>query len=145
MQENLVQLLSGEDPLDKEQATDSSILGFPLWLSWERIHLQCTRLQLDSWVWKICWRRYRLPILVFFDFPCGSAGKESACIAGDLGSIGKIHWRRERLPLPVLWPGESYGLYSPCGRKELYMTEQLSTSLSRDRIHNRGRQRGKGK
>ena len=42
-------------------------------------------------------------------FPCGSAGKESACNAGDLGSIpglGKIPWRRERLPTPVFWPGE---------------------------------------
>jgi len=32
--------------------------------------------------------------------PCGSAGKETACNAGDLGLIpGKIPWRRERLPL----------------------------------------------
>ena len=31
-------------------------------------------------------------------FPCGSAGKESAHNAGDLGSIP---WRRERLPTPV--------------------------------------------
>ena len=29
----------------------------------------------------------RLPTLVFWGFPCGSAGKESACNAGDLGSI----------------------------------------------------------
>ena len=32
-------------------------------------------------------RRDRLPIPVFLGFPCGSAGKESACNAGDLGSI----------------------------------------------------------
>ena len=34
----------------------------------------------------------------------GSAGKESACNVGDLGSIpwvGKIPWRGERLPTPV--------------------------------------------
>ena len=31
--------------------------------------------------------RDRLPTPVFLDFPCGSAGKESACNAGDLGSI----------------------------------------------------------
>ena len=39
-------------------------------------------------------------------FPCNSAGKESACNVGDLGSIpwiGKIPWRRERLPTPVFW------------------------------------------
>ena len=33
------------------------------------------------------WRRDRLPTPVFLGFPCGSAGKESACIVGDLGSI----------------------------------------------------------
>ena len=30
---------------------------------------------------------YRLPTAVFLGFPCGSAGKESACNAGDLGSV----------------------------------------------------------
>ena len=34
MQETLVRFLGGEDPLEKEQATHSSILGLPLWLSW---------------------------------------------------------------------------------------------------------------
>ena len=41
----------------------------------------------DSWVGKICWKRDRLPILVFLGCPCGSAGKESTCNAGDMGSI----------------------------------------------------------
>ena len=36
--------------------------------------------------WKICCRRDRLPTPVL-GFPCGSAGKESACNAEDLGSI----------------------------------------------------------
>ena len=52
-------------------------------------------------------------------FPCGSAGKESACNTGDMGSItwlGKIPWRRERLPTPEFWPGEFHRLYSPWGR-----------------------------
>ena len=35
---------------------------------------------------------------------------------------------RERLPTPVFWPGEFHGLYSPWGRKELDMTEQLRTA-----------------
>ena len=39
------------------------------------------------WVGKIPWRRDRLPTPVFIGFPGGSAGKESACNAGDLGSI----------------------------------------------------------
>ena len=39
------------------------------------------------WVAKIPWRRDRLPTLVLLGLPCGSAGKESACSVGDLGSI----------------------------------------------------------
>ena len=42
---------------------------------------------MDSWVGKIPWRRERLPTPVFLGFPGGSAGKESACNAGDLGSV----------------------------------------------------------
>ena len=38
---------------------------------------------MDSWVGKIHWRRDRLPTPVFLGFPCGSAGKESACNVGD--------------------------------------------------------------
>ena len=33
-QETPVRFLGREDPLEKEQATHSSILGLPLWLSW---------------------------------------------------------------------------------------------------------------
>ena len=40
-----------------------------------------------SWAGKIPWRRDRLPTPVFLGFPYGSAGKESACNVGDLGSI----------------------------------------------------------
>ena len=36
---------------------------------------------------KIHWKRDRLPTPVFLGFPGGSAGKESACSVGDLGSI----------------------------------------------------------
>ena len=49
--------------------------------------LHCRRPQFDSWVRKIGWRRDRLPTPVFLGFPCGSAGKESTCNVGDLGSI----------------------------------------------------------
>ena len=41
----------------------------------------------NSWVGKIHWRRGRLPTPVFLGFLGGSAGKESAYNAGDLGSI----------------------------------------------------------
>ena len=64
-------------------------------------------------------------------FPGGSAGKEAACNAVDLGLIpgeGKILWRRERLPTPVFWPGEFHELYSPWDHKESDPTGQLSLS-----------------
>ena len=60
---------------------------------------------------------------------CDSAGEESACNAGDLGSIpalGRSPWRRERLPTPVFWPREFHGLYGPWAHKESDTTEQLS-------------------
>ena len=40
--------------------------------------------------------------------------------------VGKVPWRRQRLTIPVLWPGEFHGLYSPWGHKELDITERLS-------------------
>ena len=79
---------------------------------------------MDSWVWKICWRRDRLPNLVFLGFPCGSAGKESACNAGELGSIpglGRFPWRKDRLPIPVFlgFPCGSAGKESACSVGDL--------------------------
>ena len=52
--------------------------------------LQCRRPQFYSHVRKIPWRRDRLPTPVFLSFPCGSAGKESTCNTGDLGSISSL-------------------------------------------------------
>ena len=66
MQETLVQFLGQEDVLEKGQATHSSILGLPLWLSWQRIHLQCRGPGFDPWVGKIPWRREQLPAPVFW-------------------------------------------------------------------------------
>ena len=77
----------------------------------------------NSWVGKIPWRRNRLLTPVFS--AGGSAGKESTCNAGDLGSIPgfnpwirKILWRREELLTPVFQPGEFHRLYIPWGRKD---------------------------
>ena len=66
-------------------------------------------------------------------FPCGSAGIESTCNAGDLGLtpwVGNIPSRRARLLTPVFWPGEFHGLYSPWGRKEFDTTERLSIQFN---------------
>ena len=69
---------------------------------------------------------------------CGSAGKESACNAGDLGSIPGL--RRPPSPglgrspgggtHPIFLPGEFHGLYCPWGCKESDTTEWLLVSLS---------------
>ena len=51
---------------------------------------------------KIRWRRDRLPTPVFLGFPGGSAGKESACSAGNRGSIpglGRSSGERNSSPL----------------------------------------------
>ena len=45
-------------------------------------------------------------------FPGNSDGKETACNAGDLGSIpglGRFPWRREWQPSLVFLPGEPHG------------------------------------
>ena len=73
------------------------------------------------------------------DFPCGSAGKKSACNAGDLGSIprvGRSPWRRKWQTTPVFLPGKSHGQrslagYSSWGFKEWDTTEQFHFSLSK--------------
>ena len=46
-------------------------------------------------------------------FPDSSVGKESACNAGDPGSIlelGRSAGEEKKLPTPVFWPGEVHGV-----------------------------------
>ena len=72
----------------------------------KRIHLQRRSPRLDSWVRKMPWRMDRLPTPVSLGFPCGSAGKESACNAGDLGSIpGLGRCPRGAKGYPLLYSG----------------------------------------
>ena len=90
----------------------------------KRIRAQCRRPWFDSWVGKIPWRRYRLPTLVFLDFPCGSAGKESAPQWGRRKPTQNTHssilaWR---IPWTV-W-----------GCKELDTTERLSLSFYESKL-----------
>ena len=65
--------------------------------------------------------RHRLPISVFLGFPCGSAGKESACNAGDLGSPG------EGKGCPFQYSRLENSMDSPWSRRESDITERLST------------------
>ena len=67
----------------------------------------------------------------FIGFPGGSDGKESACSAGDWGSIPGLGRSPEEVngnPLQYSWPGASHGQrslvgYSPWRHKELEITE----------------------
>ena len=57
MQETPVWFLGREDLLEKGEATHSTILGLPWWLSWWRIHQHCWKPGIDPWVGKIPWGR----------------------------------------------------------------------------------------
>ena len=69
-------------------------------------------------------------------FPGVSDGKESACKAGDLGSIpelGRFPWRWAWQPTPVFLPGESPRTEEPGrlqsrGRNESDTIERLNTA-----------------
>ena len=100
-------------------------IGYPLQYSWASLvaqtvknHLHCRRPRFNPWVWKIpCrrawhpgkfpWRRDRLPTPVFMGFPGGSQTiKESACNAGDPGSIpglGRSPGEENGYPLQYSW------------------------------------------
>ena len=64
-------------------------------------------------------------------FPCGLAGKVSACNEGDLGSIpGLGRSPGERKGYPLQYSGLENSMdCSPRGHKELDRTEQLSLPL----------------
>ena len=65
-----------------------------------------------------------LPTPVFLSFPGGSAGKESACSAGDLGSIpGLGRYPGEGNSYPLHYSGLETSMDVHGGRKESDMTE----------------------
>ena len=104
------------------------IFGTSLIAQLVKNHLQCRRLQFDSWIRKIHWRMDRLPTPVFSGFLCSSVGKESTCSVGDLGLIP---WLRrapgEGKGHPLHYSGlENTMDNSPWGCKELDTTEWLS-------------------
>ena len=75
--------------------------------------------------WSISWW-INIPTSSPLGFPNSSVGKESACNAGDPGSIcwvGKIPWRRDRLPTPVFlsFPCGSTGKESACNVGETWV------------------------
>ena len=56
----------------------------PLWLRWQRIHLQCWRPGFDPWVGKIPWRREQLPAPVLL--PQEFHGQRSLVVYSPCGS-----------------------------------------------------------
>ena len=95
LQEVSVQSLGWEDPLEKEMAT--------------QLQYSCLENPTDRGAWQtevhsVTWSQTRLKCASTRPegFPCGSAGKESACNAGDLGSIpglGKSPGEQKGYPL----------------------------------------------
>ena len=81
-------------------------------------------LRLNDAIWvglKFPWRKDRLPIPVFLDFPDGSEGKESAC-KGDLGSIpelGRSPGGGHGKSTPVFLPGEFPWTEEPGGLQSM--------------------------
>ena len=73
---------------------------------------------------------------MFLGFPCGSAGKESVCNAGDLGSVrGLGRSSGEGKGYALQYSGLENSMdYCPWGRKEADTTEQLSQTLEKRRI-----------
>ena len=79
-------------------------------------------------------------------FPGGSDGKESACSAGDMGSIpgsGRSPGGGHGNPLQCSWPGESHGQRSlvgcsPRGCKVSDRTEQLSNNHNKIKFFKKG-------
>ena len=72
------------------------------------------------------------PTPVFLNFPCGSAGKESAHKVGDLRSIlGLGRSPGEGKGYPLQYSGLENSMKSPWGCKGSDTTERLSLSLFR--------------
>ena len=97
---------------------------------------QCSALKQSNYRLCLSWDFQLISLPIILGFPGGSEGKQSACNAGDLGSItwvGTIPWRRKWQSTPLFLPGESRGQrslagYSPWGHKKSDTTEQLSTA-----------------
>ena len=98
------------------------------------LHLPIHRKALNSLTWVIWFSLIYNHLLMFRGFPGGSAGKESACNAEDLGPIpglGRSPGEGKGYALQYSWPGEFHGPYSPWGCKGLDTTERLSLLMFR--------------
>ena len=120
----MVLFLGWEDILEKGMATHSSLPAWRIPRTKEPGRLQSMGSQSV--------RHDGATFTFFSGFPGDSDGKQSACNAGDLVSIpglGRSPGEGKSYPLLQYSGLENSMDYSPWGRKELAMTEQLSLSL----------------
>ena len=109
------------------------ITALPLWLSWQKICLQCWRPVFNPWVGKVPWRREWLPTPVFW--PGEFHGLENSmdlfmhvyvhgmlyspwndlCIYMSMECYTVIYRRRQWHPIPVRLPGKYHGWRSLVG------------------------------
>ena len=110
-----------------------------IWWTWRKWLLGCL-LHSHRRAARICYVNVPLVKQVFWktlwlpsswDFPCGSAGKESTCNAGDLGSIpGLGRSPGEGKGHPLQYSGLANSMdHTVCGVPESDTTERLSLSL----------------
>ena len=84
-------------------------IGYPLPCSWASLVAQLVKNSPEMQETQVQFlgqedllERDRLPTPVFLGFPCGSAGKESACNVGDLGLIPEDKLVTQCDPCPYL-------------------------------------------
>ena len=97
--------------------------------SWTQLSNWTTTMHIDIWPGSSFTLRMiiLLTCLLLGGFPCVSAGKESSCNAGDLGSIpGLGRSPGEGKGYPLQYSGLENSMDGQWGHKELDMTEQLS-------------------
>ena len=130
MWETWVRSLRQEDPLEKEMATHSSTLAWKIpWME-EPGRPQSVRSQRvgDNWATSPSWEVQ--------GFSSSSVGKDSACNAGDSGSVpalGRSPGEGHGNQLRYSWLENPHGQrslpgYSPWGGRESDTTERLGTA-----------------
>ena len=110
MQETQFQSLGGEDPLEKEMATHSSIVAWKIPWTEEPGSLQSMGLQSQTWLSDFTKPKKGLPWWL--------SGKESTCNAGDLSyssGSGRSPGEGNGNPLLLFLPGEFHGQRSLVG------------------------------
>ena len=101
MQETPVRFLGQKDSLEKGSATHSSILGLPLWLTWQRICLQCGRPGFRPWIGKIPWRREKATHsnILAWRIPGTIQSMGSQSVRDDWAALSSLHYHAQA----VMW------------------------------------------